>query len=308
MYNEEYKRKYLNYLTETNKYDKGSEIIGTYFNLSETLEATLDKDVSNFTLEEIVSLYKSICTTSELYLASINSQLSQYCEWNRRQGLSIDNQNHFEEMTRELIYGCTNKNLFKSRYMSKSELLRYINRGILDNVSDEFLLVACFEGVCGTGYCELLNLYPQDIQGNTVTLCTGRQLVVSDLFIRLANESAEEYEYNIGKIVYFDRDDHRCFKMFRKNISDENRKLVIVRRFKKLKDSHGCEALGSKNLMESGRLDMIKNYMKENDCDFFKAMKDEKFKEAMEYRYGALQSIASYYRNFKELLEDVGRN
>ena len=69
MFNEEYKKKYLEEIVSSDKYKRGDGIISTYFNLSEDMETTLNKDVANFTLSEIIDFYKSICTTSELYLA-----------------------------------------------------------------------------------------------------------------------------------------------------------------------------------------------------------------------------------------------
>ena len=305
MYNEEYKKKYLEEVVSSDKYKKGDGIISTYFNLSEDMETVLNKDIANFTLSEIIDFYKSICTTSELYLASINSQLSSYCNWNSKQGLSIDNQNHFEEIDRDILDSCIQKNLFKSQYVTKDELYAFIGSGKCTNVSDEFLMLAFFEGICGTAYEEVLNLYFTDIKGNVAELCTGRKLEVSDKFIEIARESAGTYVFHMdNKDCPFDETDRRCFKRYRRNITQSNEKFVIIRRMDKLRALFDCNAMNSKYLMESGRLHMIKTYMKKHKCDVMTCLGDDVFREQMEMRYGRLQSKLSYVRKFKELLNN----
>lgn len=307
MYNEDCKMKYMQELVANDKYKKGIEIITTYFNLSEMMETTLKKDIANFTLNEIIDFYKSICTTSELYLASINSQLSAYCNWNSSQGLSIDNQNHFEEVDRDILDSCIQKNLFKSQYITKEELYSFLNSGKCTNVSDEFLMLAFFEGICGIAYEEILNLYYTDIKNNIVELCTGRKLKISDKLVELARESAGTYVFHTeNKDCPFDDSDRRCFKRYRKNITQSNEKFVIIRRMDKLKTLFDSNAMNSKYLMESGRLHMIKIYMKEHNCDLAACLDDDEFRNQIEMRYGRLQSRLSYVRKFKELLDSWG--
>ena len=72
----------------------------------------------------------------------------------------------------------------------------------------------------------------------------------------------------------------------------------------KLRALFDCNAMNSKYLMESGRLHMIKTYMKKHKCDAMTCLGDETFREQMEMRYGRLQSKLSYIRKFKELLEN----
>ena len=303
MYNEEYKKKYMQTLVDDEKYKKAVEVISVYFNLSEVLERKKDKDIANFTLTEIIDFYKSLSTASEAYLATINVQLSAYCKWNRQQGLSIDNQNHFEEIDRDILNQCVNRGLLNSSYITKAELYSYVNSGKCTNVVDEFLMLAFFEGICGTAYSEILKLYPKDIKNNVVKLCTGRELEVSDKFVEKAIESAGTYTFHTeNKDCPFDEEDRRCFKRYRKNITMENERFVIIRKMDKLKALFDCNAMNSKSLMESGRLEMVRDYMKEHNCDVQACLDDNEFRAKMEYRYGALQSKPSFIRKYGELL------
>ena len=305
MYNAEYKMKFLKESSDTERYKSGVEVISTYFNLSEIMENALKKDVANFTLDEIVDFYKSICTSSEEYLATVNCQLSAYCEWNRKQGLSVDNQNHFEEITRDILSQCINRSIFKSQFITRGELYSIINSGRIENISDAFLMLALFEGICGSAYIEILELTPSDFNGNIVKLCSGRTLEVSDKLVQLAMESAKTFDFQLNnRLCKFPDDDMRCFKMYRRNIDDRNRKFVVIRRLVALKDRFNCNALGGKELMESGRLEMIKDYMGKHNCDLMKCLDDAEFKKEMEFRYGTLQSKLSYARKIKILFEE----
>ena len=307
MYNEEYKKRYMQELVENDKYKKAVEVISTYFNLSEKMETQLDKDVANFTLSEIIDFYKSICTTSDLYLASINSQLSAYCKWNGEQGMSLDNQNHFDEIGRDVLTQCINKGILDSQYITKSELYTYLDTYNFDNISDKFLLIAFFEGISGKAYDEILHLYPEDIEGNKVKLCSGRELEVSNKFVNIALESANEYGYVIGvRVCSFDKTDGRCFKRFKS--TPEREKYAVIERMQKLMEQFSCNAFNRGALMESGRLDRIKTYMKKHNCDMATCLNDDKFREQLEYRYGKFQSRLSYCRKYEELINrDLGR-
>jgi len=302
MYNEEIKMQYLN--ASSARYNKIIDVVSSYFNLCESMENALDKDISKFTLMEIIDFYKSLYTPSERYIASINSQLSMYTWWCQAQGMLDDNQNHFEQINQDIILACINKSVFRSQFITEGELENILGDPRIQNISDAFLIAALFEGICGIEYVEILNLYPKDIADNKVTLYTGRVLEVSKRFIRLARESAEEYRFFVGdlgdKEKTFDIDDRRCFKRYRKTALPEREKFIVIKRLQKLQSVLNCNAMNSKALMESGRVAMIHRFMKEDDCDFEVAIHNHR--KEIEYRYGAFQSVASYIKKYKELL------
>ena len=309
MYNEELKRQYLEQANE--RYGQLNNLV-LYFGLTEDMEKKLGKDISQFSLVEITEFYKSLCTPSELYIGSINSQLSMYTRWCINQAIVPDNQNHFDEVNTEIYLMCVNKNVYRSYFITKDELLVLINGGKIPNVSDAFMILAFFEGICGAGYEELLSIRPEDIAGNKIHLHgkKKRVLTISDKLIELAYESAETYQVYTGnnyetvrELEKGDARDTRCFKKFRTTADPTLEKYAVIKRIKKLQEYLGLNSIGSKSLLESGRMEMIKQRMKETGMDAEHCLRDKAFRVDLYYRYGALQNISVYCKKISELLE-----
>lgn len=305
MYNEERKLQYLK--ESVNRYESIEYTVTTYFKATENMETILDKDISQFTLNEIISLYKSFCTPSEWYIRTINSQLSQYTTWCQKQNILTDNQNHFAEIDTNLIYQCLNTTLIEMQYITREQLYNIVNSGQINNISDCFLLLSCFEGICGKEYTDILNIRPKDIKGNMVTLHSGKTLEVDSKFVSVALQSAGQYTFYLGllgdKERQFDLSDDRCFKRYRRDITAENEVFVVIKRFNKLKQLFNSPALSSKALMESGRIDFIKKLMKKHNCGLNECLKNEDIYKLIADRYGRLQSFSSYILKFGKYYE-----
>ena len=296
MYNEDQKKIYLEHLGTT------SDAVLTYFNKLTDVEIELQKDVSCFNLPDIIGYYKSLNTTSVQYLAVLNSQLLKYTNWCLESGLVPNNQNEFQNIKRENLEECIHKPLFNKEWVTKEELLHIISSGKLKNACEDFLLLALFEGICGKRYEEIRHLYPSDFKGNTVWLYSGRKLDVSDKLIELAQESAEvkNYETNDGRVRIY-ADDERCFKFPKNTVESEDKEIFyIVRSLNKIKEKHEYYFAGSKELKESGRINMIKEIMKKNGWTAETAVREKR--EEIEYRYGRIMSIPVYLRENKDML------
>ena len=241
---------------------------------------------------------------SERYLISINSQLSMYTWWCQAQGMVEDNQNHFEMITNDILLSCLNKSVLRSQFVTEGELQQLLGDPRIYNISDAFMIAAFFEGICGLEYKELLNLYPTDIVGNKVHLCTGRELQVSKKFVDLAMQSANTYKLYLGgmgdKEKHYDMDDKRCWKRYRATAIPEREKYIVIKRLKKLQVILNSNAISSKALMESGRLNMIKKFMKAEGVDIDTAIRNHK--NEIEYRYGSFQNITTYCKKFNEII------
>ena len=140
-FNEELKKRYLN------EKEKSLAITSNYIDVqfrkvSET-EYELDKDVSNWTLYEIVEYYKLLNLTSYESLLCLNSIFSQYTQFCLENSLVRDNQNHYLECTREVLAGCINKSILDKKIVSRETILKWVDE--LPNPKDQFILLSLFE-------------------------------------------------------------------------------------------------------------------------------------------------------------------
>ena len=191
LYNSELKIQYIE--------EKSQEVIisNNYlecqFNKSFKLENELDKDISNFTVYEIIEYYKMLNSSSLDTLVVMNSQFSMYTQWCLQKSLVRDNQNHFLEMTIEQLKECLNKMLVNLKFVTREIVLNWVDE--LPNPKDQFVLLGLFEGLKGKDFCELAKLRPEDIKGNIATLCTGREIELSDRLLKIISDCVVEDKY-----------------------------------------------------------------------------------------------------------------
>lgn len=163
------------------------------FNKTSKMEEELDKDLSNFTVYEIVEYYKMLNISSFDTLFVMNSQFSMYTQWCLQKSLVKDNQNHFLEMTLEHLKDCLNKALVNMKIVSRDTILNWVDQ--LPNPKDQFVLLGLFEGLKGKDFCELSKLRPEDIKGNIATLCTEREIELSDRLLKIISDCVVEDKY-----------------------------------------------------------------------------------------------------------------
>lgn len=189
MYNEDFKRNYLRQIENAALYEQ-------QFNTFERFEELYGKDVYDFTVSQILTVYKSIGTTSIYFLYHINNRNERYADYALNQNVVKDGQNHFSEIKMPVLMSCLDNAGIKSSVISKNDLRVYIGR--LLNPLDKYLMWACFEGLDGDDHSEITRLKLSDIDEKTKTakLISGRIIHVSDELILEAKESKNTYYYN----------------------------------------------------------------------------------------------------------------
>lgn len=170
-----------------------SNYLECQFNKTCKMENELDKDLSNFTVYEIVEYYKMLNASSFDTLFVMNSQFSMYTQWCLQKSLVKDNQNHFLEMTLEHLKDCLNKALVGMKIVTRETILKWIDE--LPNPKDQFVLLGLFEGLKGKDFCELSKLRPENIKGNIATLCTGREIHLSNKLLKIISDCVTEDKY-----------------------------------------------------------------------------------------------------------------
>lgn len=300
-YNHEQKERYFN--ERETSYQKIRLIMRTFFNITKEYEEKLDKDCSNFTSTEILNMYSSCSTRSWEQLLNFNSQLKIYTAWCIKENLVCDNQNHYEEIDKNDMYQCLNLGLKDKMILTRKELEKGIMQ--MPNVSDQFLALAIFEGLGGPGYKDFYHLELSQFKNNIVKL-DGRELEVSTMLIERAKESAEEYQkYNMDGPMRtgYRLDDTSVIKDSSNAFSDSLYKNTrrIQRRLVALEDTYG-KAYGYVGLRNSGRIDMIKRLMKEDNSKDIRETY-ERHKAEIENRYGKLQRIFRWIEEYKQFFE-----
>ena len=160
---------------------------------TEPFEEQLDKDASNFTTYEIINMYKTLAIMSLDTIATMNSNLSMYTQWCIQENLVNDYQNHYLEITRDMMASFVNKLAMDKKVVSREQVLDWCQQ--LPNPSDSFCLLGLFEGIRGGGYLELALAKMEDFHDNIFIAYNGREIKVSFTLIEYAKQSNETIEY-----------------------------------------------------------------------------------------------------------------
>lgn len=305
MYNEEYKRRFIA--------ERNEEAIlpMNYLNLQfekvSEMETRLNKDVCNFTYYEILEYYKLLNTSSTNLLRVLNSQFSIYTQWCLQQNLVIDAQNHFLEIRTSDYEKCMSKVLFNKQIIPASTIMEWVNE--LSNPKDQFILLGLFEGIKGKDFCELANLRPEDVQGNTAKLCTGREVIISDkLRYIIDNCITEKFYYPInGKRKAQLVDNGFVIKEYcnvADNQSDFQRGRTIYTTISKIfKYFDVYPAVKANSVYESGKIDMIKRCSKELGISNIEFINSD-YIEKVEKQYNCIfRTKAEWINKYKDYLE-----
>ena len=192
MFNEELKQRYIQ--------ERQSDIIidpyylTNKFNEIAEYEAELNKDCNSFTAYEIMDYYKSKNMKVYDTLNVLNSTLALYTEWCIKQNLIDDHQNHYREITEDILQGCLSQIRLMKSIISREEILSLCSE--LINAKDRFLLLGVFEMGKTDNYRDIINLRMCDVVADLhlLRLC-NRTLHVSDNLINYIEQANQEDVY-----------------------------------------------------------------------------------------------------------------
>lgn len=306
MYNSELKEQYIEFSKERNLIL--TNIMYRYFDKVEPKEIELGKDCSEFTVEEIIDFYKSLYSSSYETLNNIASQFKIYASFCLSKNLLRDNQNHYNEITKQMIYSCINQGLWNAKILMYEDVLSIVE--FIPNPSDQFLVLALFDGICGENMEELVNIKLSDFKDDVVNLCSGRKIKVSPKTLYYASKAEQDYVYvtvRDGETVNekpFKPEPDYIFKMLcnqsTRNSSNLRSKL------RRIKEQNQCDALSAKSLLESGRIYHILKDAKNMDINpenYYEVMKN--LIRKYEQTYGRVYSIDTFLMKNKEWFGDI---
>lgn len=267
MYNEELKRQYI--AEKVAAVSISPTYLEARFQEVGATEALLEKDLAYFTTQEILEYYKTQNYTSFNIINLLNSIFNMYTQWCLQKNLVPDNQNHYSEMTPELLFSCLNKRLQQSKYLTREQVLSYIKE--LPNPKDQFMLLGIYEfgkqenfyNIC---YATMKNINEKE---GTMLLPTGETVEISKELIHFAKQSEEadiyysvsEKEKKTMPLV----DEGYIIKDY-PNVLSGSTEWQKGRRIYRAVDRNleylGLSHISSNNWVENGKINYIKTKMK----------------------------------------------
>lgn len=305
-YNEDWKDRYLREKETTLSIPVN--YIDVQFRKASETEYELDKDVSNWTTYEIVEYYKLLNVTSFESLICLNSIFSQYTQFCLENSLVRDNQNHFLECTKEILYGCLNKAILDKKVVDRNTVLKWVDE--LPNPKDQFILLSLFEYGKSKDFKDTVYATKKNLDEENCTLkLSDRTVKVSNRLIEIINDcNTEDTYYSIsgkgtkvmplidyGFIVKSYPNQNMDLSEFQKG-----RNIYIA--CQRIFDYLGVGKWMSPNsLSEAGKLYMVKEKAKENNMTSMQYLYSDDIKD-VENQYGCKIVRSVYAKKYEGYL------
>lgn len=304
MYNEELKKQFIKDDVTNKNFDK---FMTRYFKTIEKYEEEYDKDLSNFNIQEIENYFMGLSTSSYERCQNIKSQFIKYSQYCQERNMIEDNQIHWQEVDSDFLKRTINIGKLQSQYVTRTQLLKDLNR--LNNVSDIFIILAIFEGICGNRYKDFYHLSLDQFEikdGKAFVKLQDKTLEISNKLYDLAIESANCYERipnNISARRYsrLNAEDPWVIKRAANSVVDTEAANFhnVSLRLTHLKRHFGLPYCTQTALANSGRLDYLYRLTKSEKKDVTVVFK-EHFEDITKI-YGRIQVKGDLIEKYNEL-------
>ena len=308
MFNEEQKLEYI-------QGKERKQPLLNLFSKSEPLEKEYGKDVSLFSIDEILQFYKIIDTKSLDVLNNINSWLNLYTTWCMSHLLLPTGINNYQEISMEMMAGCVNKLAMENVILSENEIFSIVNK--MQNPREKFLLLMVYE----TGRIKnLTNVFDAklsdfDMENYKLKTVDGRTVSVSRDLCRIARETDATLEYrpylrsenvkSVNRKRYL-IDNGFIYKETDTAKSNDPRikQGRMLLGLKKSFDIIGVPKWVSiKDFDNSGVINHFKQIAVEHNMETEDVIRNKEFRESVEYQHAyKIPSPTAFIRRFKEFL------
>ena len=121
MLNRELKEEFIQNKLDSAAYKEST--LRSVMELAGKREDILGKDLCNWTVTEITDYYKTMGKTSDTTISWINRIFKEYTNLCASRGLSLDSQNHYNEITEDIIRTeCLNKNILEKIIFTREDI------------------------------------------------------------------------------------------------------------------------------------------------------------------------------------------
>ena len=295
MYNEERKRSFIRFKQDTT--ELANNII-TCFNDAEIFEEKYEKDLCDWTAPEIVGYLKYINTTKAGTLTVLVNMLRIYTDWCLSNSLVQDHQNHYYEVTQDIIDGCIDTTSLSSAIITREFLLKKLE--YVYNAADKFVLLGSFEGIRTMDFPAIKM---SDIKGNSLVL-KKRTIRISDELAEIAAEANSETVY-MSPIRRLKIDLEPSDYILKNKADADEGKIPTTElsiRFHRLMKYLDMAAITMKDLRESGRIEFIMQLMRETGESLENVLHTKR--DVIENQYGKVQALSSYMNIYGPIIEE----
>lgn len=281
--------------------------LSAIFNKTAPFEEKTNKDCSQFTLEEILEMYKQFGAKSVRVLENYNVYLKNYTAY-RLFHKQITGENDYQDINKDLIKQCVDPKL-QNQLLTREQLDDIEDE--LFNYSDKAIIEALWHGISGKSMKDLVSLERKMFSDDKRSLIfpDGRIIPISKKLSEFLDKAFNETEYlcygstiRVEKLTGFDT----LYKE-RSNAHASPSEDVyfrwVYRRVQNYRKQFDMPMLTMKNIQASGLLYKLQEGMRQNDCslrEFLSTEEGEKL--AMQYGYKSDYYVDVISDKYKEYL------
>ena len=313
LYNNDRKRIFIG-LVERKWKNMDQYQIRNMFEIVSEKERELDKDVSEWSKEEILDFLSEYDGTEDM-LNLIRYTMRMYTSEMKAAGLTKSN--NWDDISSDEIFSCVSSDL-KSMYPTRDQLLQRIR--VFTNYSDKFLLLGSFEGIGAYGVKnhEFLSakLSEIDLEKKMITLHYNneetRTIDISDELINIAIHAEQEYVYNQNEtnIIWQNTPDYIVKRQRLKNsdiyqASPEDKYAVhLMRRISNAILLAGFpKRMKASDLRKAGCMDMVKKLLDQDVPRQEVLPRGSKYRDEIINKYGF--QIVKFKNKFWRMYDEV---
>ena len=185
----------IDYLARDGGVEALIELEKNVFINSQSMEAEIGKDISEWTGNERLEFFKRLNTPSIVRLRNINSRINSYHRYVReKKGAKLSPLGDLD-FPLETYESCIRKIESINRYVTRSKLLEVIEESFV-NACDKFIFLGLFEGIKGKNFEDICWLdYKRDFDFRNIKLKSGKIVRPSLELVNYMKQSADTYEY-----------------------------------------------------------------------------------------------------------------
>lgn len=310
LYNEEIKERFLS----TYDNEQTQKTIRNVFFKTELIESVLDKDVYEFTLEQLNTAITNTNPHSKSVATSTGRFLSQYISFCIENGYRKGNINPLKSVNDEFYENTIDKT--KKIHYSYDEFLELLNDPNLLNNSDKAMLALMFEGIIGEKFSQIRELKYSDIDFDNNTVYVKERdehLKINEQFMQYLEKACNKttyFQYNSNTQEFVEKpllESGYIFKTVKspRGVENEPVKLnVFYSRIHTIKELLEREYLTPNALKQSGMIKMAVDIYKQVG----KLAYDELAQVGERYQFSTITNNGYTYINtflLKEFLNET---
>lgn len=270
----------------------------------EPYEEELQKDISEFTKDEAISMYTDMKSKSVYSLMNNNAILKAYYAW-KKYYHGTKTESAFDDITIEDLRPCVNKgaNILLSR-----EDVTEIEEQLL-NASDKAIIELLFNGIAGKNMEDIYAVSEECVKGNTLVV-NGKKFPMTDRLKELLPNAFVETEIMsygetmrvvpvVGKgQIYKERCNTRGVN------TPDSKFRFFYRKIQIFRDYLGIPSLTMKNIATSGLWHYLNCGAKEAGLDIKGFLRTEEGKKlAVRYGFSEDYYVDNVYAKYEQYIE-----